>query len=491
MSELPVGWAECSLQDLLGPLSDGKILHQGWSPQCESTPAPQGEWGVLKTTAVQDGYFLEEENKKLPAALSPKPELEVTAGDLLMTCAGPRSRCGVICHVPKTRSKLIFSGKIYRFRPNAEHVEPKFLTHLLRTAELKEKIDEIKTGISESGMNMTRERFFALPVRLAPLAEQTRIAQKLDELLAQIDTLKARIDAIPALLKRFRQSVLAAAVSGRLTEEWREEKPGDLGVVLNPKAKALGMEELAAAEELLTEPLPTFWKKYALEQLVEPDRGIPYGIVQTGSAVEKGIPTVRCGDVKNLFIDTSGLKIVSAEIEHEYKRTRLKGGEVLLAIRGSVGNVGVAPVSLRDCNISREVAMIPTLPSVVPFYLACLLQSPLGQRLLVGKVRGVAQKGINLADVRRLPVALPPYEEQTEIVRRVEQLFAFADQLEAKVASAKSRIDHLTQSILAKAFRGELVPQDPNDEPASALLERIKAQRAATPKAKRGRKASA
>ncbi|CAM5408878.1 Type I restriction enzyme S subunit OS=Stutzerimonas stutzeri OX=316 GN=A9A72_124790 PE=3 SV=1 [Stutzerimonas stutzeri] len=94
-------------------------------------------------------------------------------------------------------------------------------------------------------------------------------------------------------------------------------------------------------------------------------------------------------------------------------------------------------------------------------------------------------------EIKALEIYCPTISEQTEIVRRVEQLFAFADQLEAKVAAAKSRIDHLTQSILAKAFRGELVPQDPNDEPASALLERIKAQRAAAPKAKRGRKATA
>ncbi|ELQ8318227.1 restriction endonuclease subunit S, partial [Pseudomonas aeruginosa] len=90
-----------------------------------------------------------------------------------------------------------------------------------------------------------------------------------------------------------------------------------------------------------------------------------------------------------------------------------------------------------------------------------------------------------------LPIQVPPATEQTEIVRRVEQLFAFADQLEARVNAAKACIDRLTQSILAKAFRGELVPQDPNDEPASVLLERIKAQRAAAPKTKRGRKASA
>ncbi len=93
--------------------------------------------------------------------------------------------------------------------------------------------------------------------------------------------------------------------------------------------------------------------------------------------------------------------------------------------------------------------------------------------------------------MNEIPVHVPPPDEQVEIVHRVEQLFAFADQLEAKVATAQARIDRLTQSILAKAFRGELVPQDPNDEPASLLLERIQAQRAAAPKAKRGRKASA
>lgn len=104
--------------------------------------------------------------------------------------------------------------------------------------------------------------------------------------------------------------------------------------------------------------------------------------------------------------------------------------------------------------------------------------------------RGGATQFVNKKQLSAIEISLPPVEEQTEIVRRVEQLFAFADQLEARVNAAQTRIDRLTQSILAKAFRGELVPQDPNDEPASALLERIKAQRAAVPKAKRGRRAA-
>ena len=114
-----------------------------------------------------------------------------------------------------------------------------------------------------------------------------------------------------------------------------------------------------------------------------------------------------------------------------------------------------------------------------------------GRDHLLRSGQGSTVKTIYMPAMKELRLLLPPIDEQIEIVRRVEQLFAFADQLEAKVTAAQARIDRLTQSILAKAFRGELVPQDPNDEPANVLLERIQAQRAAAPKAKRGRKATA
>lgn len=123
--------------------------------------------------------------------------------------------------------------------------------------------------------------------------------------------------------------------------------------------------------------------------------------------------------------------------------------------------------------------------------LLCLfLNSPQYISLLDDLKTGISESGMNLTmrKFQELQIPHPSLEEQAEIVRRVEQLFAFADQLQAKVGEAKTRIDRLTQSILAKAFRGELVPQDPNDEPASELLARITAQRANATKAKRGRK---
>ena len=471
MSGLPVGWAGCLLEDLLGPLSDGKILHQGWSPQCESIPAPEGEWGVLKTTAVQDGYFLEDENKKLPIILSPKPELEVTTGDLLMTCAGPRSRCGVICHVPNTRSKLIFSGKIYRFRPNAESVEPKFLTHLLRTAELKEKIDQIKTGISESGMNMTRERFFALPVRLAPLAEQTRIAAKLDELLAQVDTLTARIDGIPALLKRFRQAVLAAAVSGRLTEDWRG------GSALESESS-----------------MPVSWVLTRLDQCVKAQNGKAF---PSADYKNDGIRLIRPGNLhvsgRVVWNDSNTVCLDKAHMAGN-DRYFVRAGDIVMNLTAQ---------SLKDDFLGRVCVYADEFPALLnqrqcvfvfeddsPLlreYLFWYFRSPQFRAFVDTLDSGSLIKHMYTKQLAGHEVAIPTVDEQTEIVRRVEQLFAFADQLEARIKTAQTRIDRLTQSILAKAFCGELVPQDPNDEPASVLLERIKAQRAASGTAKKTR----
>ncbi|MBN2161646.1 MAG: restriction endonuclease subunit S [Pontiellaceae bacterium] len=327
-----------------------------------------------------------------------------------------------------------------------------------------------------------------------PLAEQKEIAARLDDLLAQVDSIKTRLDGLPAILKRFRQSVLAAATSGKLTQEWAsaddhfyDEVDGEIKADAKlRKLNNLGRDEIELSTALHGDVKWERWKLYPLEKLVDSVKGIPYGIVQTGQHTKGGVPTVRCGDVKSLVIDASDLKLVQKEISDSYKRTLLSGGEVLLAIRGTVGNAAVAPLSLADCNISREVALIPVREKINAQFIALLLQSPGGYRCLAEKVRGVAQRGINLADIKRFVVPLPTLEEQTEIVRRVEELFTFTDQVEQRVKEAQAHVNHLTQSILAKAFRGELTEEWRAAHPdlitgensAAALLEHIKFARA-------------
>src|SRR5690554_2529630 len=117
MTELPSGWLSTKIVEVLQLNNNGKPFQQGWSPQCDNGPAGDNEWGVLKTTAIQDGEYWGHENKRLPDHLDPRPPIEVGKGDVLMTCAGPRNRCGVTCLVTETRKKLMMSGKMYRFRP--------------------------------------------------------------------------------------------------------------------------------------------------------------------------------------------------------------------------------------------------------------------------------------------------------------------------------------------------------------------------------------
>jgi type I restriction enzyme, S subunit len=118
MSELPQSWTVVEIVELLQPNGNGKPFQQGWSPQCENSPASEDGWGVLKTTAIQHGDFWPHENKALPTPLVPRKNIEVRPGDVLMTCAGPRNRCGVACLVENTRPRLMISGKMYRFRPH-------------------------------------------------------------------------------------------------------------------------------------------------------------------------------------------------------------------------------------------------------------------------------------------------------------------------------------------------------------------------------------
>lgn len=448
MSQLPHGWAKAPIVELLAPLSDGRVIHQGWSPQCAQGASPSSDvWGVLKTTSIQNGRFLPEHNKLLPDALEPRNLLEVHEGDILLTCAGPRIRCGVPCLVRSTRPKLIISGKMYRMRAMVPYIESRFIEAMLRAPITQDAIDGIKTGMSESGMNLTHARFAKLEIPVPPTNEQKRIADKLDAVLARVDACRDRLDRIPAILKRFRQSVVSAATDGVLTSDWRMRNYG------------------STDRNITTTTL--------VEQCLQ-DRVITYGVIKLGDETPQGVPCLRTSNVRWLRIDTEGMKRIAESLSNEYSRTVLKGGEVLVNVRGTLGGVAVATSDMIGWNVSREVAVVPIDQlKINPQFLALWIGADRSQGWLRGVEKGVAYTGINIEDLRTLPLEFPKLEEQVEIVRRVVALFACADRLEARYTAARAQVEKLTPATLAKTFRGELVPQDPNDEPASVLLARI------------------
>ena len=357
------------------------------------------------------------------------------------------------------------SSEFHVLRPASIDISSTYLLALVKSSSFMHEGEAAMTGAV--GLRRVPRGFVEnYPVALPPAAEQARIARALDGLLTQVDTLKARIDALPALIKRFRQSVLASAVAGQLTEAWRAEQSSEFG-----RADLSG------------------WNQTHFGEIC---REITVGHV--GKMIdqyrEEGIPFLRSQNVRPLKFSSKNILYVSKEFHSSILKSRLEPGDLAVVRSGAPGVTCVIPDSLQIANCSDLVIARPS--QALNSWFGCIyMNSEVAQRNVAANQVGVAQQHFNVGSMKKMPINLPPLEEQTEIVLRVEQLFAFADQLEARLTDARQRVDALTQSILAKAFRGELVPQDPNDEPASVLLERIAAQRAAEPKPKRGRKTAA
>jgi type I restriction enzyme S subunit len=382
---------------------------------------------------------------------------------------------------------------MYQLRADSSIIDPRLLEAFLREPQTRQRIDELKTGMSDSGLNLTHDRFKTLEVPLAPLAEQKRIADKLEAVLGRVDACRARLGRVPALLKRFRQSVLAAATSGKLTEEWRDtnECGEDTASLLERMAierravhaKQGKNRKFREAEPVASEELPEIPTTWQWTNFDHCSSEISVGHVgpMKDRYVDKGVAFLRCQNVRPLRFNPQGLVCISTGFHKELSKSELCGGEILVVRSGAnTGDCCVFPCGFGEANCSDLVITRP-LSGLSSEYGAIYVNSPTGQSLLDQKQAGVAQPHFNIGAMRVKAFPLAPFAEQQEIVRRVEDLFAFADRIEARLASAQKTVERLTPSMLAKAFRGELVSQDPNDEPASALLERLNKQPVAKP----------
>ena len=290
---------------------------------------------------------------------------------------------------------------------------------------------------------LSRVDAYRLSIPLAPLNEQKRIADKLDSLLARVDACRDRLDRVAQILKRFRQAVLAAATSGALTENWAGGG--------NWSTSQLG--------KLLTDVRYGTAKKSAYD-------------------IKEGTPVIRIPNIINGRVDTTDLKYGHFD-KKELETLSLKKGDLLIIrSNGSLDLVGKAAVvgpEVQGYVFAGYIIRLRVKTNLIdPRYLYFCLTSPdIRQHIELTARSTSGVNNINSEEIRSIEVKLPEIDEQLEIIRRVESLFAYADRLEARYTVARAQVDQLTPSLLYKAFRGELVPHDPNDEPAEKLLERI------------------
>lgn len=347
-----------------------------------------------------------------------------------------------------------------------------------------------------------------LPFVIPPFAEQKEIADRLDTLQAQVEATQARLTRIPDIIKQFRQSVLAAAVSGKLTEEWRAKNNNlDIKSYINDIEKCRKQAHEKENERLRVNrnykppvigeipsniALPVGWALLSVDQIAAK---ITDGVHKKPNYISSGIPFVTVKNMtKGKGISFDDLNYISLEDHQEYcKRTNPKKGDILISKDGTLGVIRKVDVDF-EFSIFVSVALVKPAYYAMSDYLEIVFQSPFVQKQMVGV--GTGLQHIHLTDLRKDMLPIPPSEEQAEIVRRVEQLFTYADSIEQQAKAAKARVDNLTQAILAKAFRGELTADwraaNPDlisgDNSAAALLARIQAERttASGKKGKRG-----
>lgn len=436
MSGLPSSWAIVPIVDVLELNENGKPFQQGWSPQCASHPAAEDSWGVLKTTAIQSGQFWDHQNKELPSALSPRPKLEVRVGDLLMTCAGPRSRCGVVCLVEQTRPRLMLSGKMYRFRPNTEALLPRYLAYFIQSRAAQVKIDTMKTGISDSGLNLTHDRFATLAIPIAPLPEQHRIVAKIDELMSELDKGVEYLEAAKRQCENYRQIVLERAFSG--------------------------MKSSRSLPELLAQPMCNGYSGSPVPQAT-PWRVLSLSATTSGVFLHEHFK----------YLDEPGLKNRDIWCEP---------GDILVQRGNTPEYVGVPAIytgGLRDFIFPDLMIRLRAERSLItPAYLYYALSTPRIRNELRRKAKGSAGTMPKISQKILSEIKIPycDLNAQLRITEQIDEVNSRLSAMEHTIAEQLRRSLTLRYSIFEGAFEGRLTAQNSRDESVMALLKRIRTE---------------
>ncbi|WP_086932005.1 restriction endonuclease subunit S [Agarilytica rhodophyticola] len=485
MSELPEGWASTTvdafIQSMIGGASPKRedYSNNGVLALNKGDIKSRGKLSIKTNPKMLPQEYVENHINKL-----------IDYNDIVVTLRDLSQKAdflGLIARY-KNNEKAIITQGMYKLNISTE-CSGDYLIHFSNSPFYRELVKAEKVGVTQ--VHLRNDQFRGIEIPLPPLNEQTRIANKLDSLLAKVDAAQARLERIPTLLKRFRQSVLAAATSGELTREWRERDVVDFAMKeiksLKEKKSMLSIKkpkEPLPAPNIDYEDIPEQWAYSDITPFLDVERaGLktgPFGsLLKKSDHQAAGIPVIGIENIAKTGFRHGSKIHISLSKANELDGYDLKPGDILISRSGTVGETCVVPENIGNARFSTNIMRLSFFPgSINSMYFRFLF---LGSRVVLKQVnelcKGSTRLFLNQKILSSIRYPIPPIEEQKEIVRRVESLFAMADTIEKQYHQAKQRIDRLTQSILAKAFRGELVPQDPNDEPASELLKRIQAER--------------
>lgn len=446
MSKIAPGWSIATISEITEYLSRGK------QPKYVSNSSlPVINQKAIRLSGLQTEYlkYVDPEQFDLWT-----PERFIRDGDVLCNSTGTGT-LGRVCLINQhdVKPPKVVDSHVTIIRPDRTAIDPRFLFFWLQSSEVQESIASLATGATNQ-IELSRAAISSLHIPIAPLNEQKRIADKLDAFFTQVNACRDRLDQVPLILRRFRQSVLSAAIAGELTQDWR--------VSTN--------------------------RSFNSWQEISSERVFPY--VTSGSRgwasyySQEGALFLRVGnlDRETIELDLQDPQHVKPPVSAEGKRTRIEVGDILISITADVGMVAFIREDIGEAYINQHLCLARQTGEYSGAYLAYYLASPLGGVIQLKEMqRGVTKTGLTLGDIRSVTFIIPELDEQEEIVRRIEQIFIYCDLLEERYKGACVQVEQLTPALLSMAFRGELVPQDPHDEPASVLLERIRIAKTAQP----------
>jgi len=437
MSELPQGWSQSTLAEVAKDISYGFT-----TSAADSEENPK----LLRITDVQD-YSVEWSDVPFCKDAPPDDKL-LSSGDIVIARTGATTgKSYLLSDIP---TETAFASYLIRVR-SSDAVDPEYLWKFMWSPDYWRQITVVSKGTAQPGANASILGSLELPI--PPLLEQRRIVAKLDRLSTRSAAARDHLTRTTKLATRAKQAILAQAFDGRLTKEWRSASGAQF-----PWAQ----ECIGEISHIITGNTPPTKNKanYGDEHpFVKPgdlDKGAIY-------ATESHLSSDGYSIARQLPIDT-----------------------VLVSCIGNLGKIGILA---RNGSCNQQInALLPSADLLPRFtyWWAHTIRSWLEENASATTVSIINKGRFSLA-----PISVPCMEEQAEIVRRIEAAFARIDRLTEEASRAAHLLDRLDERLLAKAFRGELVPQDPDDEPAEALLTRIREARAAAPKAKRGRRKKA
>lgn len=388
--------------------------------------------GVIRNTNfAKDGTINDSDLAWLDVEAQKFEKRKLRFGDIILekSGGGPKQPVGRVAIFEKKEGNYSFSNFTSAIRVNdASELDFRFLHKFLFWKHMSgttEAMQSHSTGIR----NLNADEYKEIAVPLPPIHEQHRILAVLDA-------------ALPGL-------ATATAYAKNNLENARELFESCLNSSFESNSEN--------------------WQTTSLQALCEKDRIITYGVIKLGTETTNGVPCLRTSNVRRLQIDTDGVKKISPALSNEFRRTILRSGEVLVNVRGTLGGVAMTTPDMKGWNVSREVAVVPVDANRIdPAYLAYFIASRKSQVWLTNMQKGLAYVGINIADLRALPVSFPDPQTQARMIQQFGELSAECRRLEAIYGEKLTQIDELKRAVLKAAFSGELssVPPQAIDEAA-------------------------